>query len=456
MAILGLVQTENFDRFNNYRRSVAYFYPNGAAPLVGVLSLLDEETTNDPKFFWFEKRLVTQQTLTITSGSSLGPLTDSGGTATSDPSTIVQGTSYRLYVASDARDTFRVGHVFRAVLDNHDATGTVELKGVVTAVSTTYVAFTAITAHNVGALNRPKNGSSSENVGKEVWIVGSAFNQGVVDQSSGIWNQPVEIGNYTQIFRSPFSITGSALKTSAKYDETGPYKDQAKETSVLNMIEMEKAFIFGERYLNTSGATPLYMTGGILWFLKQFELGNTSNGGAFQYRVGGSAATADTDDNKRIITNSGGYLNEKLYDGYLERLFRVTNNKSNEKLVLCGSGFLSVINQMYRSKTVLNAQQGKETPFGMPVVTHVTSFGTVHYRSHPLFSQHDVWRYNALALDVHNLKYTYLSGRDTALLTNRQPPDADYRKDEYLTEAGLRLMFPESHMLLQNVADYRP
>ena len=64
MAILGLIDAEKFDaqRFKNVRRSVFYFYPNGAATLTGIMSLVSEEVCNDPEYKWFEKRLSEQRT----------------------------------------------------------------------------------------------------------------------------------------------------------------------------------------------------------------------------------------------------------------------------------------------------------------------------------------------------------------------------------------------------------
>ena len=175
--------------------------------------------------------------------------------------------------------------------------------------------------------------------GLEILVIGSSFAEGIVDISNAIYNLPVELGNYTQIFRTPFSISGTALKTSARFDETGVYKDMAKEHSVYNMIEIERAIMFGTKTLYTGGATPQRTTGGILWFLQQWEVGTV---------YGNTAATADTDDNKRIIANAAGTLGEKQYDGLTERVFRVTNNNVNEKLCFCGSGFLSVVNQLYQ------------------------------------------------------------------------------------------------------------
>ena len=291
-------------------------------------------------------------------------------------------------------------------------------------------------------------------------MIGTASAQGVVDLSTELYNTPVEFLNYTQIFRTPFSFTGTALKTPLKYDEKGPYQDKAKEHAVTHMEEIEKAMIFGVRskYVPAGAADPtngtglpVTTTGGILWHLRQWESGsyNASAGRTI-------VASADSDDDKRIIDNAGGTLDEDTYDTYLERLFRYTNNTSNEKFVLCGSGFLKVINQLYRSKSVLMTDIPMTDTYGMNVVGHLTPFGTVYYKTHPLFSQNANLRYNALFLDVRNLRYRAMEGRDTTLLQNRQPNDADYRKDEWLSEAGLEVWFPESHMYLQNVRSYTP
>ena len=443
MAILGLMDTEKYSaqRFKNVRRSVFYFYPNGAAPLTGIMSLLKEEKTNDPEFKWFEKRMADQSTATAAANSA-GPFTTSGGNVDIvSPITVTAGLQVRVRTAANGTEKLRPGHVVQ-ITNAGLTSGTADLKLVVVSIvdSSRFEArFLEVPSSTV--LNTTANNS------KETLVVGSSFAEGVVDSSRGIYNLPVELGNYTQIFRTPFTITGTALKTSARFDETGIYKDMAKEASVNNMIEIEKAMLFGTKSLYTGGDTPQRTMGGILWYLQQWEAGSTYEN---------TAATLDSDDNKRIITNSSGTLSEKQYDTYLERVFRVTNNTVNEKLVLCGSGFLNVINQLYKSKTCLDASLPLTDTYGMNVVKHLTPFGTIYYKTHPLFTQNPTLRYNALILDAQNLVYRYLDGRDTELLKNRQPNDADYRKDEWLTECGLELRFPESHMYLQNVRDYAP
>lgn len=444
MAILGLLSSESFSaqRFTNYRRKVFYDYPNGAAPLTGILSMLEGEDTNDPKYSWFEKRYNEQKTDTASQGSSKGPFLTSGGADAGDPFTWTADTSYIVCVDSNAR--FRVNHVVKIPVTTGSTTLT-DLKGIVTSIATTG----KITVRAINTVASVDNGATNENVDKEVLVIGSAYMEGSTDVSSQIYDLPTEHYNYTQIFRTPFSFTGTAIKTSAKFDATGPYQDKAKQTGIDHNIEIERSILFGHRstYIDPTSGLPIRTFGGILWYLAQWEAGSD---------YGNTAATADTDDNKRIIVNSGGTLNEKTYNGYLERLFRKTNNRANEKLVLCGSGFLNVIDQLYKSKSVLNASLPMTETYGMDVVAHRVPFGTVYYKTHPLFNENPTLRYNALFLDVQFMRWRKFPGRDTDILKNRQPNDADYRKDEWFTEGGFELQFPESNMYLQNVTDYTP
>jgi hypothetical protein len=451
-TILGLLTTESFanERFKNIRRSVFYFYPNGAAPLIGLMSLLKEEVTNDPEYRWYEKYLLEQRTTTASIGSNVAVYTTVSAdytttwTAASGNFTWTSGTLYGLKVASTS--VFRVGHMIKfATIVSGTAT---EAFGRVEYVDTDN---TRLAVRAVESQTAASTYNSAAGIGQEVLVIGNAFHEGAVGSSYNPYNTPINPYNYTQIFRTAWQITGTQLKTSIKYDETGAYGDQAKDASINHMREMEFAYLFGVRNQVTSGTTPIRYTGGIIWFLRQWEAADSI------YRGGSGAAaiTANTDDDKRIISLTDGYITDKLYNTYLERHFRYTNNKSNEKFVLCGSGFLNVINQLYQSKAVLNADLPMTDTYGMNVVSHTTPFGKIYYKSHPLFNMNSTLRNNALFLEVHNLKYRYVNGRDTELLTERQPNNADYREDEYLTEAGLEMLMPQTAMYLTNVQDWK-
>jgi hypothetical protein len=444
------MSTESFsaERFTNVRRKVFYMYPNGAAPLTGILSLLKEEDTNDPTIQWYEKRYVEQRTTTATASASKGPFEQSdGATIQTDPFTLTADDIFYCKVASTAN--FRVAHVVKIPVTADNVTKTLEIQAVVVEVtSTTKLKLRAqnTVAGITNGTGTSLDGAVGENSGTEVLVVGSSYSEGSLDISREMYNLPTAITNLTQIFRTPFSLTGTAYKTEAKFDDSGPYKDKAKEHSVNHMLEIEKALIFGKKstYVGADGL-PVRTLGGILYYLGLWEAGST---------YGNTAATADSDDTKRIISNTAGTINIKQYETYVERLFRVTNNVANEKLCLCGSGHLKTLSQMFRGQVQLTAMSGKETPFGMPVVQAVFPYGTIYYRTHPMLTVNADTRFNGLYLDVNALMWRPMKDRDTELLKNRQANDADYRKDEWLTEASLELKAPESHMYIKNLRDY--
>ena len=61
MAITGLRTTENFSpsevRPKNWREGILLQYPNGAFARFALTSQMRKESTDDPEFNWFEKRL---------------------------------------------------------------------------------------------------------------------------------------------------------------------------------------------------------------------------------------------------------------------------------------------------------------------------------------------------------------------------------------------------------------
>lgn len=457
-TLLGLISTEAFsaNRFTSYRRTVFYYYPQGAAPLTGLLSLAKEESTNDPQFQWFEKRKDNQRIASAAISTTIPwyatNITIAGGKVTAATIaagniTTVVGTTYAIKTAADPQNKFRLGHLIKIAAT--DAAGVDDLLGQITAINTStdspanVVAFTALNALTAITFN------SAANVGIDINVVGSAFAEGAIGSSNNISTTPVVPVNYTQIARTAYQISGTALKTSAKFDERGVFPDEAKEAGLNHSVEIEKNFLWGVKSMqssSTGGVTSVTRTtSGIMQFLRDWEAGSI---------YGNTAATADTDDNKRIILNTSGRVSRKTLFTLLERVFRVTNNKTSEKLVFLGSGALNVLNQLFASTMVQMTQPPASEAYGMNIVKAVVPFGTLYFKTHPLFTENPIWRNSALIIDVPNLVYRYVEGRDTALLRDRQLPNADYIEHEYLTEFGLECRFPESHMYIQNILDW--
>ena len=474
--ILGLCTAEQYstERFKNIRRSVQYQYPNGAAPLLALLSLSDDDPTNDPEFSHWEDRYEELSSTTKANGlgiTSNGAFAGTSGGDLGATFTWTADTVYRVYVNDTTK--FRVGNVVKinATISgvNRDLVGDVTYNE-----GTDYIKVRAVIGDKstsglgsvVAGANIASVPATNADIGDEVIVIGNSAAEGMINETTSRVTVPVNLMNYTQIFRTPFTFSGTSLKTPVKFDDSGPYKSHSKKFALQHMVAMEFAVLFGERkmYMDTglSGSVPMAPAaglarrhfGGILWYLKQYEAQYSIYRGGDGSSTGPAAITLDTDDNKRIIENTAGTITEDQFDGWMERLFRVSNNSTNEKLCLCGSGALRVINQLWRSKSTLQASLPLTDTYGMDMSALVTPFGKVYFKTHPLFSNNSTLRNNMLFLDVQNLKYRPLNGRDTELLKNRQPNDADYRMDEWLTEAGVELWYPESHMYIKNVTGY--
>ena len=463
-SILGLPSSKKFadagDRFFNHRRMILKSYPNGKAPLTGLLSMIPEEEVNDTVFIWYEKRYVSP--LSTLRGTN--PFTsDAPSTGDADDGTTAGGagaknisTDYYIKVASTV--DFKIGQILR--LDTNAAHFQIlaVTRGVASESLLGYIKVRLVRAVTVAA-------ASEFAAGTKLRVIGTAYGEGASgDQvKSTAFKRPIAVQNTTQIFRDAFDFPGSVLQLGLKYDATGPYKEKAHDTVTEHMTNLERAIIFGKR--STTDRAPLAGSqenltvrtmSGILEFLELWDAGSTGiaiDGAHYAPYYFEGPSTSDTDDQKRIIENASGTITVKKFNQWAERCGRFHTNKSNEKLVLCGSGALIALNELFRCNTSFKVTVG-DTAYGLDITTLVTPFGKFHFVSHPMFNEDPVWTYWMLFIDIWSLKYRPLKNRDTKLLKNRQNNGDDFRKDEYLTEAGLEFWFPENNMLVKNVQNY--
>ena len=123
-------------------RSIFWKYPQGKAVLTYLLSLMDSEETDKPKFSWFEQRHQHAESTTATSGSlgagGAGPFTNSAVTVSEAAAgfSFTAGTTYGVFVTDASK--FRVDDVvWIKRVPNAAASAYLDLKGSVTAIDTT-------------------------------------------------------------------------------------------------------------------------------------------------------------------------------------------------------------------------------------------------------------------------------------------------------------------------------
>lgn len=245
------------------------------------------------------------------------------------------------------------------------------------------------------------------------------FIAGFADQEGG--NSPTAISfdpttdfNYTQIFKTAVQVSGTLQNT---YLRTGD-KEQEQLTKALklHMADIERAMFFGKRHeANGSSASPTRYTGGLT-----SQITNVVDGASY----GASA---------NVIT-------EKEFDRLLiEDIFAYGNQ---EKVAFCGARVIS--NLMEIGKNRWQPTQ-IDNAYGVSLTRYTTYAGDLLVYMHPMFRQIPGMDQEMVILDMAELKYRYMQGRDTQLIRDIQTPDFDGVKHMYMTECGLEMTQAKVH-----------
>lgn len=457
---LGLISSEQTSPYwsQNTRRKIFYSYPNGTAPLTGFLSLADTEDTPQPQYGWNEERYEQLRT-TTTSGPTNNVVFYLTGTTTTAGTTFTPtaGTVYRIYVTdASLLQTDDVVKIHYLPLSS----GTTEVSFRVNTINVTGTDY--IEAECVATASGAITNNAASVVGLQVIYAGSAFAEGAKSRT-GMSIYPSQIINYTQIFKTAFEMTRTALKEPLIYDKSGDYKNQLKINGIKHLAGMEWAFLTGDRASRSTTDDSTGQTvrrsyvGGVLWFLKQWEKGSVANGGAFDYRANATDVSGQTDyityTDKRIIRLGGGVVSLDSFNEIEALPFQKTNSTEFCKLCLCGPGYMSKVNARY-GKEIQKSELREEVfaGFNFKMVQRMGLQGDIYYKTHPLFSMAgSPYRNSAFYIDLGYIKYRPLSDSDTDIQQMIQDNDADKRKDQWLTEAGLEVPFPEAHMFVDNL-----
>lgn len=407
MAIQGLRDTSNFianEAPENWREGILLNYPNSAkaakAPLTALTSLMKSESTDDPRFHWFEKTLDDRRLeLHATSGDLAAASAGDVHTLT-----LAAGSNAKTFIKNDLLRVEQTGEILQVYVDPSSDTSLQVVRGACGSTPATVDA----------------NGA---NINPWVLAIGNAFEEGSMPPT-GVNYDASEVYNYTQIFRRTLEITGTASKTKLRTGDA--IKEAKRECLEYISIEMEKAFFFGKRYSGTQNGKPWRTTNGII----------------------------NQVDSNNIYSFSSGSVTMALLEAQMEQVFKFG---SDEKVAFCGNRALLAINQCVRKNASAQWQirEGVKE-FGMEVTRLTTAFGTIVFKSHPLLTQAsggtnggssayygmNSW---AIILDMDDLKYRYLTDRDLDYEADLQPNGMDGMQSGYLAECGLELHHATHH-----------
>lgn len=388
-AIQGMRGSGEFSsdfRPKNYRELFTLLEPNGNAPLNAMLSMGSSESTDDPEYKNFRDELP-DRVLTVN-----GAVASTSTTSV----TIDAGDDNKFAINGAIIINQTTGEVMHATADTTATTLTV--------------------ARNIG-------GTSHQIADNAVlFIAGYAAAEGASSPTAISFDASV-VSNFTQIFRTAFQVSNTLSST---FLRTGDKMDESMTKALkLHMSDIERAMFFGAKAeSNGSSSAPTRYTGGLINSLTNVVDITTSYAS-----YGGSGA---------------GKMTEEGFDDLL--ISTIFKYGSNQKIAFVGETVANQLQQMGKDRwkpTVV------ESTYGVNLIRYTTFAGDLMVHLHPQFRQLAHMKNAMVIVDFPYLSYRYLEGRDTQLLENRQSPDADSVKHEYLTECGLELLQDKVHAYIK-------
>lgn len=378
MAFAGLRGTGDFgvdERPKNFREMILWRNPNGSAPLTALMSKMKTEKTDDPEFAWWEEQLDVVRVL-VNGAQTSG---DTAIEITADALKLVAG------------DVLLVSKTEVPAYDN-------EIIEVVSVTDDTNIVAT-----------RGASGSTAAAMagGETLTKIGNVYGEGTV--SPDVTNEnPTKLLNYAQIFKTAYELTGTVQVTRARTGD--PLKNDKKRKMFQHSVALEFAWLFGKAFETTgSNGKPKRYSGG----LREF-----------------------------ITTNSVVHTVAQTEDDFLDEIYPVfdydAGSAGSERIVFGGNLFLNRLNQLARNSSSTRVNfDGTVKAYGMELQRWILPQGTLFVRTHPLMNTHNIYNASAFIIDPSAIVYRPL--RDTKPMDNIQANDADTRKGQWMTEAGIEV-----------------
>jgi hypothetical protein len=407
----------------NWREQILYLYPNGQAPLTAILSMLGSEKVDDPQFHWWtqEQSAVAGAVAGIYTLPDLSAAYASGGVA---------GDVLYVAITTTLGNRIREGH---QILLRDASDYRVDVVGKVTGVTRG----TLVTTLAVKLLEDDDNSATHDLSDCDNFKIIGNINPEGGEMPDAIALNPTKVYNYTQIFRTPLSLTRTALKTKLRTNEQ--YQKAKSEALEMHSWEMELAYLWGIRTENIGdNGKPERTTMGVINFIRQY-------------------AAANCDDYTLNATYAGQTWaagGETWLKNLLEQIFRFG---AGEKLCLCGSGFLLGVDALAMTGGQITLQPAQKV-YGMQIREWITPFGSIMMKTHPLFSYDATTRNMGIILEPKELTNKFIDDTTFYGESNSKTHAEGYGQrrvdginEEFLTESGLEFGLPQKCAVLNGV-----
>lgn len=423
------------ERPYNWREMILRLFPSGAAPLTAIMSKLSSQSTDDPRFNWFQKDLAAQ-------GGYLQSGQDGGGDvyidqlstayvyATHQATYGIAGATVYVNLPEAIANHIRPKHI--VTLRDSDRRSDVDVQGhvrsVVKAGSSSYIVVKLIEADDNSADSDNYNLATVD----EVWISGNAQPEGA-NMPQPVAYDPSPLYNLTQIFMTTLSITRTAQKTRLR--SANAYEEAKMESLQYHSIEQEMSWIFSERYETTGdNSQPLRFGRGLINWIRSDSDAVRSD----------FALETDAAYSGKTWLQAG----EDWFDDKLE----VVKRWNDQRMLagICGSGFMRGVNRLAKATGQIMLEP-MDAAYGLQISRWLTNGLTIALIDHPLFNFRASDRKKCLIFDPRRISFRFID--DTNFYEDPTTKVAGYTKrdarDElWLTEGHLEVHHAKSMALL--------
>lgn len=394
MAIAGLRGTGDWgadERPKNFRENILFISPAGTAPLFALTSKAGSKSVDDPEFAWWAE---TQNLVRLqANGSHVAGVTlinvDS-----------VDPTSTTLSSLYGSALNLKPGDILLVEPSADNATFDHELIEVDQVLSATQF----IAKRGVG-------GTTQATIANDAFLtlLSSSYAEGSSAPQS-VSRNPVKFNNYTQIFKDTYELTKTADATTARTGSA--WSNDKKRKSFDHARAIELSMLFGRAYETTGdNGKPKRFMAGIRSLLP------SSRVTVFSTAVS-AASFADA----------------------VAPVFDFDMGGGDTRIAFMGNAARSEMGKVIQATTGIRMEMGNTIKvWGMDFQEFIMPMGRLLLKSHPLMSQHPIYKNSAFVLDFSAIKYVTLKGRDTKYMDDVQAKDEDVRRGYVQTECSLML-----------------
>ena len=434
-------------RPENWNDRLLLEYPNGDVTLTAMTAKMKKKVATDPVIHWKGFRMPSHQ------GTVTAVYTDAAMTALYAGGGVSDQSLY-IHIDAEIASQIRPGHQVTLIQDpgvgvtpDWELSANAKVQEVVPNGANSYCRVRLIKDDVTTTLGNHLGDANMMVITGDIHPEGSPWPEGHI-------YSPKRYTNFHQIFKEPWTITGTQQATKIRGQFTAEQFQQM--TAFHNhAVQKERCFLFGQRSIKVgdNGQDERTMDG-IIEVLKNnggtvSDFRNAADVG-ITYASGAGSWEASGEDwfsmqAQKFTTYKGDGLKPGNNTGYL---------------CLCGRQWLYHFNRLVKKTNGYDLEKGV-AKYGIKVNTYLSVWGDFHFVTHPLFV--GPFAYSCLIIDPNDLIYVHLKDRDTKLLTDRNLKDKSSRHDwidgftnGYLCECSLEFHYPFKGAWLHGCGIDRP